>query len=72
MRTLAERIIALVGSDSTIRHGPPVTDDPHRRCPDISRAHALLGWRPTVDLDDGLQDTIAWFAAHRATDLVPT
>ena len=72
VRTLAERIIALVGSDSTIRHGPPVTDDPQRRCPDISRANALLGWRPTVDLDDGLQDTIQWFAAQRETALVPT
>jgi dTDP-glucose 4,6-dehydratase len=69
---LAERIIALVGSGSTIRHGPPVTDDPHRRCPDISRANALLGWRPTVGLDDGLQDTIQWFAAHRESALVST
>jgi dTDP-glucose 4,6-dehydratase len=72
VRTLAERIIALAGSDSVIRHGPAVTDDPRRRCPDISRARSLLGWRPTVDLDDGLQDTIAWFTALPATDLVTT
>lgn len=36
-------------------------DDPTRRRPDITRAEALLGWSPTVQLADGLGDTIAWF-----------
>ena len=36
-------------------------DDPTRRCPDISRAHELLNWRPLVDLHDGLRRTIDFF-----------
>jgi len=37
-------------------------DDPRRRKPDISRAKALLGWQPKVDLRTGLEATIEWFA----------
>ncbi len=37
------------------------TGDPARRCPDISRARALLGWEPQVDLNDGMSRTVDWF-----------
>ena len=40
---------------------PQPEDDPRRRKPDISRASELLDWRPTVDLEQGLEATIAWF-----------
>jgi UDP-glucuronate decarboxylase len=43
---------------------PLPADDPTRRRPDISRAKALLGWKPTVRLADGLSETIHWFAAR--------
>jgi len=36
-------------------------DDPARRCPDITRIHSTLGWQPTVPLEQGLRETIAWF-----------
>ena len=61
IRELAERTIALVGSESSLVTGPLPTDDPTRRCPDIGRARALLDWQPAVALDDGLGRTITYF-----------
>jgi UDP-glucuronate decarboxylase len=61
VRALAERIIALTGSRSAIVHRPLPQDDPMQRCPDISRAKAMLGWAPGVDIDTGLARTIAYF-----------
>lgn len=58
---LAERIIALTESKSRIEFRPLPQDDPKQRCPDITRARTLLGWEPTVNLDEGLAKTIAWF-----------
>jgi UDP-glucuronate decarboxylase len=57
---LAERALRLTGSRSRVVHCALPIDDPRRRCPDISRAVALLGWRPVVPLEDGLARTIAW------------
>jgi UDP-glucuronate decarboxylase len=62
VRELAERIIRLTGSKSSIVYRPLPQDDPTQRCPDITLARKLLGWEPTVALDDGLQRTIAYFA----------
>jgi UDP-glucuronate decarboxylase len=62
VRELAERIIRLTGSKSSIVYCPLPEDDPTQRCPDITLARKLLGWEPTVALDDGLQRTIAYFA----------
>jgi UDP-glucuronate decarboxylase len=61
VRGLAERVIALTGSRSNIVHRPLPEDDPLQRCPDIARARQVLGWEPTVRLDEGLQHTIAYF-----------
>ncbi len=58
---LANRIIDLTGSRSKLVFQPLPQDDPKQRCPDISRAKKLLGWKPTVDLDQGLTRTIAYF-----------
>jgi UDP-glucuronate decarboxylase len=61
VRQLAEKIIALTGSPSTIEFRPLPVDDPTQRCPDISRARDLLGWKPRVPLEIGLERTIAYF-----------
>jgi len=58
---LAERIIALTGSRSTLVRLPLPEDDPRQRQPDISLAKAELGWAPKVELDEGLAATIAYF-----------
>jgi UDP-glucuronate decarboxylase len=41
-------------------------DDPHRRCPDISRVQRHLGWAPRVSLEDGLRNTIEHLRAELA------
>jgi dTDP-glucose 4,6-dehydratase len=58
---LAHRIHRLVGSDSPVTFVPRPQDDPTVRQPDVTLAATALGWEPTVDLDDGLKRTIAWF-----------
>ena len=63
VKQLAELIVKLTGSKSEIEYLPLPVDDPRKRCPDISRARALLGWTPKVGLVDGLRATIAYFAA---------
>ena len=58
---LAETIIELANSRSTIVLKPLPSDDPLQRQPDIAKAKALLAWAPTVGLRDGLGRTIAYF-----------
>ncbi|WP_448208687.1 UDP-glucuronic acid decarboxylase family protein [Azospirillum sp. sgz302134] len=58
---LAEQVIALTGSRSTIERRPLPQDDPKQRQPDITKAKTLLGWEPTVPLRDGLERTIHYF-----------
>ena len=61
VRELAERVIRLTGTRSRIIFRPLPEDDPLQRCPDITQATELLDWQPSVILDDGLQNTIAYF-----------
>jgi dTDP-glucose 4,6-dehydratase len=56
---LAETIIRLTSSSSEIVFEALPVDDPQIRQPDITRARQLLGWRPEVELEDGLRKTIA-------------
>jgi len=58
---LAELIRELTGSRSALVHRPLPPDDPMRRCPDITRAGAMLAWEPTVPLRAGLMRTIEHF-----------
>ena len=62
---LVERVLRLTDSRSRIVHRALPQDDPRRRKPDISRARELLGWEPRVPLQQGLEDTAAWFAEER-------
>jgi UDP-glucuronate decarboxylase len=64
VRELAERVAALTGSSLPFDFQPLPTDDPARRCPDISKAKQLLDWQPTVPLDEGLRRTIEYFRGH--------
>lgn len=61
MKELAEQVIELTGSKSTITYGPLPQDDPRQRQPDISYARETLGWEPKVQLREGLQKTITYF-----------
>ncbi len=60
---MAERIINLTGSESTIVNKKLPEDDPERRKPDISLAKKELGWEPKIQLEEGLKKTIAYFDA---------
>jgi UDP-glucuronate decarboxylase len=58
---LAEKVLALTGSKSRIALKPLPSDDPVRRCPDISLAKSKLSWEPRVGLEEGLGKTIEYF-----------
>jgi UDP-glucuronate decarboxylase len=58
---IANKIIELIGSESKISLNPLPEDDPKHRCPDISRAIKELNWKPSTDLETGLQHTINHF-----------
>ena len=60
---LAELVLEMTGSKSTIERKPLPQHDPKVRRPDISRAKRLLGWEPTVQLREGLARTIEFFKA---------
>jgi len=61
IRELAEKVVALTGSKSRIEFRPLPQDDPQQRQPNIAKAREILGWEPTIALDDGLKKTIAYF-----------
>ncbi len=62
MLELAEKVISLTHSRSKISFLSLPGDDPKKRKPDISRAKtALSGWEPSVELEEGLEKTIAYF-----------
>jgi UDP-glucuronate decarboxylase len=61
IQELAEKVIDLTASGSELVFKPLPSDDPTRRCPDISVAKDKLGWEPTVKLEEGLRKTISYF-----------
>ncbi len=58
---LAKKIIELTGSKSKIIFRKLPDDDPLQRQPDITLAREKLGWQPEVQLEKGLEKTIAYF-----------
>jgi UDP-glucuronate decarboxylase len=62
MRELADEVARTAGVEVKTRFCPLPADDPRQRRPDISRAQALLGWSPTIQLREGLKRTVADFA----------
>lgn len=68
MLELAERIISLCKSRSTIVFKPLPSDDPARRRPDITLARSVLEWEPKVSLTEGLGRTIEYFKKFYSND----
>jgi nucleoside-diphosphate-sugar epimerase len=67
MLELANVILEVTGSASTLDHRPIPQDDPTQRCPDISLARRALGWNPGIDLATGAARTARYFAHHLET-----
>jgi UDP-glucuronate decarboxylase len=61
MLSLAQRVIELTSSDSSLEFQDLPSDDPLQRKPDIQLAESKLGWKPNIDLDSGLTKTIEDF-----------
>ena len=61
VRELAEKVIELTGSSSRIIQEPLPQDDPKQRQPNIAKAKEVLGWQPSVELEEGLGKTIDYF-----------
>jgi dTDP-glucose 4,6-dehydratase len=57
---LAKHVLRATGSRSEIVFRPLPTDDPKVRQPDIGKAKRVLGWVPTVELEEGLARTVEW------------
>jgi UDP-glucuronate decarboxylase len=62
VRELAEKVITMTGSTSSLVFEDLPQDDPVQRQPDISLARSAMGWEPAVILDEGLKETVAYFS----------
>lgn len=67
MLELAEKVLRITGSKSKLVYLPLPEDDPKQRQPEIGLAKEKLAWEPRICLDDGLQETVAYFQKHLAT-----
>jgi UDP-glucuronate decarboxylase len=61
---LAEKVKAMTGSKSAIIFNPLPQDDPVQRKPDITLAKKYLNWKPRVELDEGLVQTVEYFSSR--------
>ncbi len=61
---LARTVTEIVGGSGEIEFRDLPKDDPKQRNPDISKARSILGWEPSVLLEDGIQKTAAWMAKN--------
>jgi dTDP-glucose 4,6-dehydratase len=63
----AQAVLAVTGSKSELRFESLPQDDPTRRCPDIAKARALLGWEPRITLKEGLRMSLEFFKSKAAS-----
>lgn len=68
MKELAERVLTQTSSKSIIEYRELPPDDPKQRCPDIAMARKVLGWSPTIHLEQGLNNTIEYFSGLVRSD----
>ena len=61
IKELAEKVVAKIGGSSKVIYKDLPADDPTQRRPDITLAKTKLGWEPKIQLDEGLDKTIAYF-----------
>jgi UDP-glucuronate decarboxylase len=61
IRELAEAVLRMVGGSSKLVFKPLPQDDPKQRQPDIRLAQEKLGWEPRINLEEGLDKTVAYF-----------
>ncbi len=66
MLECARVVLEVTGSSSKLNFAPLPQDDPKQRCPDISKAKALLGWEPKIDLRTGLLMSLDYFRGSLA------
>ena len=59
---LAEIVLEITNSTSTLEFRDLPEDDPKQRCPDITKAKTLLDWQPTVDIRAGIRSTADWIS----------
>jgi dTDP-glucose 4,6-dehydratase len=62
----AQAVLEVTGSKSELRFEDLPEDDPTRRCPDITKARALLDWEPRINLMEGLRKSLEFFRSHLA------
>lgn len=67
IRELAEKVVQMTGSGSSLVYEPLPQDDPTQRQPDITQARAVLGWEPKVPLEQGLKPTVEYFSKLAAS-----
>jgi UDP-glucuronate decarboxylase len=65
---LAETIQKMINPDAQLTFKPLPQDDPKQRQPDITKAKNLLGWEPTINLEEGLKRTIEDFRSRMETE----
>jgi dTDP-glucose 4,6-dehydratase len=61
IQQFAELVLKISAARSKIVYKPLPTDDPQQRRPDITLAQRRLKWKPRVNLEKGLAETIRWF-----------
>jgi UDP-glucuronate decarboxylase len=71
IKQLAHSVIELTNSSSRIEYKTLPTDDPKQRQPNIQKAVGLLDWKPTIQLKDGLKQTIAYFDRLLREERIP-
>ena len=60
---LAQIVTSVVGGSGEMEFMPLPEDDPKRRNPDVQRAKDILGWVPSVEIEDGIRRTAEWMKA---------